>query len=102
MALLRRRLDKHRFVHSEELSRHANGSWVRACGIVTLRQQPSIAKSVVFISLEDEFGTVQVIWWKSVRERRRDVLLRSRLRGAQGLWQRQGEVTHLWQSSWST
>jgi error-prone DNA polymerase len=95
LALLRPRLDKHKFLHSEKLSRHADGSWVRACGIVTLRQQPSTANGVIFVSLEDEFGAIQLIVWKSVRERQRDVLLRSRFLGVQGWWQKKGEVANL-------
>jgi error-prone DNA polymerase len=38
---------------------------VRACGIVTMRQQPQTAKGVVFVTLEDETGSVNVIVWKA-------------------------------------
>jgi error-prone DNA polymerase len=95
LALLRPKLDKHRFLDSEKLRLHGDGSWVRACGIVTLRQQPSTANGVIFVSLEDEFGAIQLIVWKSVRERQRDVLLRSRFLGVQGWWQKKGEVANL-------
>jgi error-prone DNA polymerase len=95
LALLRPRLDKHGFLDSEKLRVHADGSFVRACGIVTLRQQPSTANGVIFVSLEDEFGAIQLIVWKSVRERQRDVLLRSRFLGVQGWWQKKGEVANL-------
>jgi error-prone DNA polymerase len=95
LALLRSRLDKHRFLTSERLRFHADGSWVRACGIVTLRQQPSTANGVIFVSLEDEFGAIQLIVWKSVRESQRDVLLRSRFLGVQGWWQKKGDVANL-------
>jgi error-prone DNA polymerase len=46
-----------------------DGRLVRACGIVTVRQQPGTAKGVVFVTLEDETGTVNVIVWKALRER---------------------------------
>jgi error-prone DNA polymerase len=41
-----------------------DGVRVRACGIVTLRQQPETAKGVIFLYLEEETGMVQVICWR--------------------------------------
>jgi len=60
---------------------------VRACGIVTVRQQPGTANRVVFMSLEDEDGSVQVIVWKFIRERYRSVLMDAKLLGVSGTWQ---------------
>jgi error-prone DNA polymerase len=95
MALLRERLKAKRFLSSSELHNIPDGRLVRACGIVTLRQQPETAKGVVFVSLEDEDGTVQVIVWKSIRERQRSELLNSRLLGVFGQWQAEGDVRNL-------
>ena len=72
-----------------------NGRLVRHCGIVTLRQQPETASGVVFVSLEDETGVVQVIVWKHLRERQRTVLTQSRLLAVFGVWQREGEAKNL-------
>lgn len=36
--------------------------------LVTTRQQPGTAKGAVFVTLEDEAGTVNVIVWKSLRD----------------------------------
>ena len=36
-----------------------NGRQVRACGIVTLRQQPDTANGTIFVSLEDEISTAK-------------------------------------------
>ena len=95
MALLRPRLDQHRLLTAEQLNAMPNGRIVRYCGIVTLRQQPETANGTVFVSLEDETGVVQVICWKSLRERQRRVLLGSRLLAVYGTWQRVGEVKNL-------
>ena len=95
MALLREKHTAMRFKSSSELRELPNGRLVRACGIVTLRQQPETAKGVVFVSLEDEDGAVQVIMWKSVRERLRKELLNAKLLGVYGTWQREGEVRNL-------
>jgi error-prone DNA polymerase len=95
MALLRERLAVKRFKSSKELQDMPNGRLVRACGIVTLRQQPETAKGVIFVSLEDEFGAVQVIVWKGVRQQQRKELMNARLLGVAGIWQREGEVRNL-------
>jgi error-prone DNA polymerase len=95
MALLRERLTAMRYKSSSELRDVSNGKLVRACGIVTLRQQPETAKGVIFVSLEDEDGTVQVIVWKSVREQQRSELMNAKLLGVHGTWQREGEARNL-------
>ena len=95
LALLRPQLTKRRLMSAEELNKAPNGRLVRHCGIVTLRQQPETASGVVFVSLEDETGVVQVIVWKHLRERQRTVLTQSRLLAVHGVWQRDGEATNL-------
>jgi error-prone DNA polymerase len=95
LALLRPQLAKRRLMSAEELDSAPNGRLVRHAGIVTLRQQPETASGVVFVSLEDETGVVQVIVWKHLRERQRTVLLRSRLLAVYGVWQREGEAKNL-------
>jgi error-prone DNA polymerase len=95
LALLRPLLAHKRLMTAAELAQAPNGRLVRACGIVTLRQQPGTAKGTTFVSLEDETGTVQVICWKGLRERQRSVLLRARLMAVAGTWQREGETANL-------
>jgi len=95
MALLRERLTAMGYRSSAQLRALPAGRLVRACGIVTLRQQPETAKGVIFISLEDEDGTVQVIVWKNVRDQQRHELLNAKLLGVYGIWQRDGEARNL-------
>ncbi|PKO75631.1 MAG: error-prone DNA polymerase [Betaproteobacteria bacterium HGW-Betaproteobacteria-15] len=95
LALLRERLQARRFMTAEALKDAPDGRLVRACGIVTGRQQPGTSKGVVFVTLEDETGVVQVIVWKALRERQRSALTRSRLMAVHGVWQREGEVCNL-------
>ena len=95
LALLRKELKRRRLMSAAELQDMPNGRLVRHCGIVTLRQQPSTSKGVIFVSLEDETGVVQVICWRSIRERQRHALLQSRLMAVYGVWQREGEVCNL-------
>ncbi len=95
LALLRERLNQRRFMTAEQLKAAPDGRLVRACGIVTCRQQPGTSKGVVFVTLEDETGTVQVIVWRALRERQRSELTGSRLLGVHGVWQRDGAVCNL-------
>ena len=95
LALLRERLVPRRLLTAEQMKHLPHGSLVRACGLVTMRQQPPTAKGTVFVTLEDETGTVNVIVWKNLRDQQRAELLGARLLAVFGIWQREGEVRHL-------
>lgn len=95
LTLLRAQLAAQRLQTARELQQLPNGRLVRACGLVVTRQQPPTAKGVMFVTMEDETGTVQVIVWKALRERQREVLLSARLLAVYGQWQQAGEVRHL-------
>jgi error-prone DNA polymerase len=95
VALIRPWLDRHRALSSARLASLPNGRFVRACGLVTTRQQPATAHGTVFVTLEDETGCVNVIVWKDLRDAQRKVLLGARLLAVDGVWQREGEVRHL-------
>jgi error-prone DNA polymerase len=95
LALLRAQLLKQRFMTAATLHDYKNGQLARACGIVTVRQRPGTAKGVLFLTLEDETGNVNVIVWPSLVEEQRREVLRAPLLGVYGVWQREGEVRHL-------
>jgi error-prone DNA polymerase len=95
LALLRPRLERMRFVSAAEIRSLATGSRVRAAGIVTGRQRPGTASGTVFVTLEDETGTVNVIVWPRLVEAQRRELLGSKLMGVEGMLEREGEVMHL-------
>ena len=95
LALLRPRLTKMNLSNSLELKGYRNGKLVRACGLVTMRQRPGTAKGTMFITLEDETGTINVIIWPALVERQRKEVLGARLMTVYGVWQVQGEVRHL-------
>ena len=95
LALLRAKLDEQGLMSAQALRELPHGERTRACGIVTVRQQPPTAGGVVFVTLEDETGTVNVVVWKRLRDRQRQALLHSRLLAVHGVWQREGDVRHL-------
>ena len=99
LLLLRGQLSKMKLLTATQMRDYPSGRLVRACGIVTMRQRPQTAKGVVFVTLEDETGSVNVIVWKSVREQFRQTVYQARLMAVYGIWQRDeesgGEVRHV-------
>jgi error-prone DNA polymerase len=95
LALLRERLAAFRIQPAAVLASWRNGQLARASGLVTHRQRPETAKGVVFVTLEDETGAVNVIVWPAVAKAQRQALLASSLLTVYGTWQCEGEVRHL-------
>jgi error-prone DNA polymerase len=95
LALLRRQLSERRFMPASTLNGYTNGMLARACGIVTVRQRPGTAKGVIFMTLEDETGTVNVIVWPALVEQQRREVLGAPLLGVYGVWQQEGMVRNL-------
>jgi error-prone DNA polymerase len=95
LALLRTHLLKRRLLPANTLATFKHGQIARACGIVTVRQRPATAKGTVFVTLEDETGTVNVIVWPALIEQQRRELLQSSLLAVYGIWQTDNSVNHL-------
>jgi error-prone DNA polymerase len=68
---------------------------VGVAGVVLVRQRPGTASGVVFVTLEDETGIVNLIVWPKVFERYRQVGRLSAMLLAWGRVERQGEVVHV-------
>lgn len=95
LALLRARLKKSRLSSSLDLAGARNGQLIRVAGIVTCRQRPATASGVIFVTLEDESGHVNVIVWNDLADRQRRELIGSRLLAVHGQVQREGLVVHV-------
>jgi len=95
LALLRHRLQARRLLTAGEIMRAPHGRAVRTAGIVIGRQRPDTASGVVFVTLEDETGAINVIVWRDVGDRQRRELLGSRLMAVYGRIEREGDVVHV-------
>ncbi|WP_250514186.1 dsDNA nuclease domain-containing protein [Caballeronia sp. INDeC2] len=95
LSLLRPTLLEQRLVPASTLMTYPNGRLARGCGLVTVRQRPGTAKGVMFVTLEDETGNVNVIVWPSLLEKFRREALGAALLAVYGTWQCEGEVRHL-------
>jgi error-prone DNA polymerase len=95
LQLLRPQLRRRRLLPAEQLQHARHGQLVRAAGLVTCRQRPGTASGVMFVTLEDETGCVNVVVWRDLGERQRRVLLGAQLLAVHGVLERDGSVTHL-------
>jgi error-prone DNA polymerase len=62
---------------------------------VITRQRPGTASGVVFLTLEDETGTANVVVWRKIYEAFRPAVVAGRLLRVTGRIERDGQVTHL-------
>jgi error-prone DNA polymerase len=95
LELLRPALTEQRLLPASTLARFPNGRLARGGGIVTTRQRPGTANGVMFLTLEDETGNINVIVWPSLLEKQRKEALGAALLGVYGTWQSDGGVKHL-------
>jgi error-prone DNA polymerase len=92
---LRPFLQAHGLPEARMIGALPNGALVRYVGVVITRQRPGTAKGVVFLTLEDETGFVNVVLWPSVFRRCAVLAKTARLLGVTGRLQVQAGVVHL-------
>ena len=95
LALLRSHLARRRLSTAAEIRRLPHRRLARTAGIVTCRQRPDTASGVIFLTLEDEFGYINVIVWRALLERQRREVLGARLLAVYGNIERQNDVVHV-------
>lgn len=95
VALLRPRLDTLQVKTAADLEHLENGQWLRVAGLVINRQRPGTANNTVFMTLEDETGSHNLIVWERVMEEYRLAALRSRFLIVSGELQKSQGVTHI-------
>jgi error-prone DNA polymerase len=94
MELMRPNIDP-KLRRSTELERIAGGEEVEVAGMVVARQRPGTAKGIVFMTLEDERGIVNVIVPKRVYERHRTAVRTAVMVRARGRLERQEGVVNV-------
>jgi error-prone DNA polymerase len=95
LQFLRGELEKLRVIPASGLKTWPNGKWVRVAGLVLVRQRPSTAKGITFVTLEDETATANLIIRPDVWKRYRTAALGATILIAAGPLQRQGENIHI-------
>ncbi len=95
LALCRLELTHKGVFCASELIRLRHGCWVRVAGGVIVRQRPSTAQGVFFISLEDETGIANVVIRPQLFERKRLLLVNQPFLMVEGTLQNQNNVTSI-------
>ena len=95
IAFFRRQLDQLRIVPAAKLASLPDGRFVRVAGLVLVRQRPSTAKGITFVTLEDETGTANLIVRIDVWERFYTVARTAPAFIASGRLQNQKGVIHV-------
>jgi len=92
---LRERMRAKRLPDAGEVRAMPDGRRTHYAGLVICRQRPGTAAGVVFLTLEDEAGFVNVVVWAKVYEQFRVIVKTASFLGVTGRLQVQDGVTHL-------
>ena len=92
---IRRILERMQAVSASQLGVLETGRRYKVGGLVLLRQRPSTASGITFVTLEDETGIANLIIRPEIWERYHTIARRSQAILAHGHLQRQHEVIHL-------
>lgn len=95
LSLLRKSLDRRGCCRSSATLALNSGSPVRVAGLVTQRQRPQTASGVVFVTLEDEDGSLNIIVWRDLVERQKRPLIESKLLAVNGKIEAADGVRHI-------
>jgi error-prone DNA polymerase len=95
VGLLRGALTRLRNLKVSDLMSCKDGDFVRLAGLITVRQRPGTAKGVLFMTLEDETGSANLVVWQQLFDRYRKEIVQSKLLMVVGKLQIANGVTHL-------
>ncbi|NIB44512.1 error-prone DNA polymerase [Pseudomaricurvus alkylphenolicus] len=95
MSLLRHQEPFNRCLRASDLFGLRSGRFVRLAGVVTGRQRPGTASGVLFMTLEDETGNINVVVWKHLQQRCRQAVLKSRIALIKGVLETKDNVMHV-------
>jgi error-prone DNA polymerase len=95
MAHLRRAFRKQGILSARDLRKVPRGRWVRTAGVVIVRQRPGTAKGMLFMTLEDETGTSNVVVYPDLFQKNRTVIQTAGLLLVEGPVQSHDGVIHV-------
>jgi error-prone DNA polymerase len=95
VAIVREELTRRRIIPASQTWKYPAGRYVRVAGLVLIRQRPGTASGIVFVTLEDESGIVNLIVRPAIYEQYRAAARYATLLAAEGRIERQGQVQHV-------
>lgn len=94
ISLMRDELKRRGVITSAQLSKRQAG-WVKVAGLVLLRQRPGTASGIVFMTLEDETGIVNLIVRPKIFDQYLAAARHGRILLVEGRVERNGKVIHV-------
>lgn len=94
LSLLREQLSARGILSAEQVAGVKVGQTIYTAGLVLIRQRPGKGNAV-FITLEDETGTLNLLVWQSLAEKQRKIVLNASLLAVYAEIQRMDGVQHL-------
>jgi len=95
LSLVRDTLAGQRIVTAQDVNSLPHGRWIKVAGLVLIRQRPGTASGIVFITLEDETGVVNLIVRPTIFDQYRAAARHAALLQCDGYLERQGQVVHV-------
>jgi error-prone DNA polymerase len=95
VGFLRAALAAQRVTPAKDLPGVPNGRRVDVAGLVLVRQRPGSAQGVIFLTMEDETGAINIIIWPKIFEANRMTVIAARLLKVSGRLQSQSGVIHV-------
>jgi error-prone DNA polymerase len=95
VTFLRDRLAARRIAKCGDLAHMKDGARVEVAGLILVRQRPGSANGVVFVTLEDETGIANAVFWADRFEANRRTVMTATMLAIRGKVQKEGIVIHL-------
>jgi error-prone DNA polymerase len=95
LSFVRTQLDRLRVTSSKSLKVTQDSSFVRVAGIVILRQRPGTAKGITFVTLEDEFGSMNLVVKPEIWQRHYKIARRSNAWLVHGVIENRENIIHV-------
>ena len=95
VSLLKSKIKDKKFPSSRDLKFLKDSDNVEVIGLVVSRQKPKTASGVIFLTLEDEFGFINLVIWPSLTSLFRKTILKSCIIKSEGRLQIQNNVVHI-------
>ncbi|MDP5281031.1 error-prone DNA polymerase [Sphingomonas sp. DG1-23] len=95
VTFLRDQLAARRIAKCADLMKMKDGARVEVAGLILVRQRPGSANGVVFVTLEDETGIANAVFWADRFEANRRTVMTATMLAIRGKVQKEGIVIHL-------
>ncbi len=95
MAFMRGCLRTKETVTAAALKTLPDGRRVKIAGLVLFRQRPGTAKGTIFVTIEDETGTANLIVWPKIAAQYRRAVFGAKVLLCEGVLQKESNVIHV-------